>query len=114
MPSLRTLPGHIEGIATQLRGGRLSVRTERYAGSDRVVVDAWIDRVTFAAIGVIGMLSSGLLLLGAAVLGSSEHDLRNTLLAFGFFGLTITAVIQMRVVAQLLRRESDGGTTRRV
>ena len=30
---------HVEGIATQLRGGRLSVRTERYAGADRAIVD---------------------------------------------------------------------------
>jgi ubiquinone biosynthesis protein len=114
LPSLRTLPGHIEGIATQLRRGRLTTRVERYAGADRAVVDAWIDRVTFAAIGVFGLLASGLLLLAAAVLGNRQEDFRLTLELFGFFGLTVTAIIQMRVVAQLLRRESDGTATRRV
>ena len=72
LPSLRTLPGHVEGIATQLRGGRLSMRIERYAGDDRAVVDAWIDRVTFAAIGIFGLLGSALLLLAAAVLGDAK------------------------------------------
>ena len=92
LPSLRTLPGHVEGIATQLRGGRLSMRTERYAGDDRAVVDAWIDRVTFAAIGIFGLLGSALLLLAAAVLGDAQDDLRQTLQFFGFFGLAVTAV----------------------
>ena len=114
LPSLRTLPGHVEGIATQLRGGRLSIRTERYAGDDRAVVDAWIDRVTFAAIGIFGLLGSALLLLAAAVLGDAQDDFRQTLQFFGFFGLAVTAVVQMRVVAQLLHRESDGTTDRRV
>ena len=59
LPSLRTLPGNIEAIANQLRGGRLSTRVERYAGNDRAIVDAWIDRVMFAAIGVFGLLSVG-------------------------------------------------------
>ena len=35
LPALRTLPGHVEGIAAQLRRGRLSVRLQRYAGDDR-------------------------------------------------------------------------------
>ena len=114
LPSLRTLPGQLEGIATQLRRGRLNLRVERYAGADHAVVDAWIDRVTFAAIGIVGLLGSGLLLLAAAVLGNAQEDFRHTLMFFGFFGLTVTGVIQMRVVAQLLRRESDDATTRRV
>jgi ubiquinone biosynthesis protein len=114
LPSLRTLPGHLEGIATQLRSGRLTMRQERYAGNDREVVDAWIDRVTFAAIGVIGLLSSGLLLLAAAVVGNSDHDFQTTLQVFGFLGIIVTAVIQMRVVAQLLRRETDSTGQRRV
>jgi len=48
------------------------------------------------------------------VLGNQQEDFRHTLAFFGFFGLTVTGVIQMRVVAQLLRRESDGVTDRRV
>jgi ubiquinone biosynthesis protein len=114
LPSLRTLPGLVEGIGTQLRRGRLTMRLDRYAGSDRAVVDAWIDRVTFAAVGIIGLLSSGLLLLAAAVVGKSDGDFQSTLQIFGFFGIVVTAVIQMRVVAQLLRRESNGTNDRRV
>ena len=75
---------------------------------------AWIDRLTFAAIGIVGLLSSGLLLLAAAVVGNSDADFQSTLQVFGFFGIVVTAVIQMRVVAQLLRRESDDTYGRRV
>ena len=100
-------PANIEGIATQLRSGRLSMRVERYAGNDREVVDAWIDRVIFAAIGIIGLLASALFLVAAAVVGKSDDDFQSTLQVFGFFGIIVTSVIQMRVVAQMLRRESD-------
>ena len=31
LPSLRTLPGHVEAIASQMRTGHLSIRQERYA-----------------------------------------------------------------------------------
>jgi len=48
------------------------------------------------------------------VLGGVEDDFRQMLQPFGFFGLAVTSVIQMRVVAQLLRRTSDGTTIRRV
>jgi ubiquinone biosynthesis protein len=113
LPSLRTLPGHVEAVATQLRSGRLSVRTERYAGADREVVDAWVDRVVFAAMGLIGMVAAALLLVAAAFVPMKDDDFRTTLQVLGFFGIAVTAVIQMRVVAQLLRRE-DGTTDRRV
>jgi ubiquinone biosynthesis protein len=113
MPSLRTLPGHLEGIATQLRAGRLTTRVERYAGEDRAVVDAWIDRVIFATIGVSGLLASALFLVAAALV-QHDSDLQTTLQVLGFFGVIVTAVIQMRVVAQVLRRESGQSATRRV
>ncbi|MFN8025924.1 MAG: AarF/ABC1/UbiB kinase family protein [Acidimicrobiia bacterium] len=113
MPSLRTLPGHLEGIATQLRAGRLTTRVERYAGEDRAVVDAWIDRIIFATIGVSGLLASALFLVAASLV-EADTDLQTTLQVLGFFGVTVTAVIQMRVVAQVLRRESGQGTARRV
>jgi len=48
-----------------------------------------------------------------AIVGKSDDDFRTTLQVFGFFGIVVTAVIQMRVVAQILRRD-DGGTNRRV
>ncbi len=113
LPSLRTLPGHLEAVATQLRSGRLTTRIERFAGNDRAVVDAWIDRATFAAVGIIGLLSAALLLIAAAIVGKTDEDFQSTLQVFGFFGIVVTAVIQMRVVAQILRRD-DGGTNRRV
>ena len=68
LPSLRTLPGHAEAIAAQLRGGRLSMRVERFAGADREVVDGWVDRVIVRRRSAsFGLLSSAVLLLAAAV-----------------------------------------------
>ncbi len=114
LPSLRTLPGNVEAIANQLRSGRLSTRVERYAGTDRAVVDAWVDRVILASIGVFGLIASGLLLLAAAIVGKTDGDFQSTLLVIGFFGIIVTAVIEMRVVAQILRRESDIPGQRRI
>ena len=82
------------------------MRVERYAGDDRAVVDAWIDRVTFAAIGVVGLLGAGLLLVAAALV-DNDNDFATTFQVFGFFGIVITSVIQMRVVAQILRRDDS-------
>ena len=114
LPSLRTLPGHLEAVATQLRSGRLT-------HADRAVRRGTTGRSwtrgstgsTFAAVGVIGLLSAALLLIAAAIVGKTDDDFRSTLQVFGFFGIIVTAVIQMRVVAQILRRD-DGGTNRRV
>jgi ubiquinone biosynthesis protein len=108
LPSLRTLPGHVEAIATQLRRGRLSLRVERFAGADREVVDEWVDRAIFAAMGLLGMIASGVLLVAAALV-QSDDDFATALQVIGFFGVIVTAVIQMRVVAQILRRgDADG------
>ncbi len=106
LPSLRTLPGHAEAIAAQLRSGRLSMRVERFAGADRAIVDQWVDRVIFASIGIFGLLSSAVILLAATVV-DHDQDFTDTLQLFGYFGLVITSVILMRTVAQLLRREDD-------
>jgi ubiquinone biosynthesis protein len=108
LPSLRTLPGHVEAIATQLRGGRLTVRTERYSGADREVVDEWVDRVIFAAVGLIGLLGSALLLVAAAIV-DADNDFTTALQVIGFAGIIITSVIQMRTVAQIFRRNDDTG-----
>jgi NhaP-type Na+/H+ or K+/H+ antiporter len=91
----------------------LNVRTERYAGADREVVDAWVDRLVFAAMGLVGMVAAALLLVAAALVDPKDDDFRTTLQVLGFFGVAVTAVIQMRVVAQLLRRE-EGTADRRV
>ncbi len=113
LPSLRTLPGHVEGIATQLRGGRLSMRVEQFAGGDRDVVDAWLDRIIFAAVGVLGLMSAALL-LGAAALVHTDDDFATALQVIGFFGVIVTGVMQMRVVAQILRRDDRRGAESRV
>jgi ubiquinone biosynthesis protein len=111
LPSLRTLPTNIEAIATQLRGGRLTMRTERFAGNDREVVDEWVDRVVFAAIGLLGMIASAVLLVAAALI-NNDDDFATALQVIGFFGIIVTSVIQMRVVAQILRRGDQYGRRR--
>lgn len=77
------------------------------------MVGAWIDRVIFATIGVSGLIASALFLLASSLV-TDDADLQTTLQVLGFFGVTVTAVIQMRVVAQVLRRESGQTATRRV
>ncbi|HEY1280598.1 MAG TPA: AarF/UbiB family protein [Acidimicrobiales bacterium] len=114
LPSLRAMPSHVESIAAQLRTGRLRLRLERYAGADRAVVGAWIDRVLFAAIGMFGLLSSAVLLVAAGAVGEAVEGARDTLLILGFFGLIIGSVMLMRSVAQLLRDESASAGGRRV
>ncbi len=103
LPSLRALPEHAEEIGLQLRTGRLGVRVERYAGRDEEVVDTWIDRITFAALGAVGLVSSAVLLL-AGSLTSDNDDIAIVLRSVGFLGLAIAVTMQMRTVAQLLRR----------
>jgi ubiquinone biosynthesis protein len=104
LPALRTLPEHAETIANQLRAGRLTVRTERYAGGDRAVVESWVDRVVLATIGGSGAVASALLLLAAAT--TDDDDLEVTLAILGFAGLTCATVLLMRGAAQALRRRS--------
>jgi ubiquinone biosynthesis protein len=111
LPSLRTLPTNLEAIATQLRRGRLSMRVERFAGADRDVVDEWIDRTIFAAVGLLGMIASAVLLVAAALI-KHDDDFATALQVIGFFGIIVTSVIQMRVVAQILRRGDDQGRRR--
>ncbi len=102
MPSLRTLPEHAETLADQLRSGNLTVRTERYAGGDRDVVESWVDRIALAIVGGCGALASGLLFLAAV---NTDGDLRTTLLILGFAGMTAANVLLMRVAARALRRQ---------
>ena len=108
---LRTLPGHLEGIASQLRVGRLGIRVERFAGPDRAVVGAWIDRVVFAAIGMFGLVASSVILVSAQLAG--DGDTRGVLEAVGFAGIIMSAVMLLRSVARIVRAEaapaSDSG-----
>lgn len=107
LPALRTLPEHAETLAGQLRTGRLGIRSEHYAGGDRRIVDAWIDRVLVAVASCIGALTSGVVLVAAAM--APDADVRVALWVLGFSGLTAATVLMMRTVAQSLHGQSVRG-----
>jgi ubiquinone biosynthesis protein len=107
LPALRSLPEHAETLGSQLRSGRLVLRSERYAGGDRRVVEAWIDRVLVAVAGGIGALTSGSVLVAAAM--AEDSDIRDTLWILGFSGLTAATVLLLRTVAQSLHGQSMRG-----
>lgn len=102
LPALRTLPEHVETLANQLRAGRLSVRTERFAGQDRRLVEEWIDRVTLAAMGGFGAIAAAVLLLAGSSTG--DKGVRDTLWGLGFVALAFATALLMRSAAQTLRR----------
>jgi ubiquinone biosynthesis protein len=96
LPALRTLPEHAEAIASQLRGGSLTVRTERYAGGDRDVVDRWVDRAVLAGIGGFAGVASALLLVAAAATDNTKVQT----------GMTLAAILMLRGAARALRRHA--------
>ena len=101
-------------LAEQLRNGRLTMRVDRFTGPDRAVVGGWVDRVTFAAIGIFGLLSSAVLLLASALIPDDQDGVRNTLQLIGFLGVTVSSIMQMRSVAHLLRSETGTDEDHRV
>jgi ubiquinone biosynthesis protein len=110
LPALRTLPEHAETLAAQLRTGRLVLRSERYGGGDRRVVDAWLDRVLVAAAGGIGALTSAAVLVAGSM--ATVHGVRDACWALGFSGLTAATVLLLRTVAQSLHAQSVRGDWR--
>jgi hypothetical protein len=104
LPSLRTMPEHLETLANQLRAGVLTIRTERYAGADREVVERWVDRISLIVVAGFGAVASALLLLAGSATSTSEEGIRGALWGVGFAGLSFSAVLLMRGVAQILRR----------
>jgi ubiquinone biosynthesis protein len=104
MPALRTLPEHAETLASQLRAGRLLVRTERYAGSDRAVVENWLHRALVVVAGGAGALTSAVLLVAGSL--SPNTVVRDALWTLGFAGLTCATVLLMRTVAQALHAQT--------
>jgi ubiquinone biosynthesis protein len=102
LPSLRTLPETAEAVGAQLRAGRLTLRIDRFAGDDRAVVDDWMSRALVTVSGGFGALASAALLVAAGV--SRTEDVRQTLWVLGFGGLTFSATLLMRTVAQAMRR----------
>ncbi|HEY3729026.1 MAG TPA: AarF/UbiB family protein [Solirubrobacteraceae bacterium] len=105
LPALRTLPEHAEALATQLRAGRLTVRTERYAGADREVVEGWLNRVLVAVASAAGAIASG----GILVAGSLARikGVQDALWILGFAGLTGALILLTRTIAQSLHERSD-------
>jgi ubiquinone biosynthesis protein len=103
LPALRTLPEHTEAIATQLRSGRMVLRTERYTGADRPVVEAWLNRILVAASGAAGVVASAILLVAGSL--TSNRTIRDVIWTLGFMGLTTTTVLLMRTVAQALHAQ---------
>jgi ubiquinone biosynthesis protein len=102
LPSLRTLPESFEAITGQLRAGRLTLRTEHFGGDDREVVDRWMSQALVTFSGGAGALASAGLLVAAGV--TRMEDVRETLWVLGFGGLTFSATLLMRTVAQALHR----------
>ncbi|MBV9422063.1 MAG: hypothetical protein JOZ98_04070 [Solirubrobacterales bacterium] len=104
LPALRTLPEHAEALATQWRSGRLTLRTERYAGSDRWVLDAWVNHGLVMLVGAAGAITSGLLLVAGSL--APVKAVRDALWIVGFSGLAFAAVLLMRAAAQALHSET--------
>jgi ubiquinone biosynthesis protein len=104
LPALRTLPEHAETIASQLRSGRLLVKTEHYGGSDQAVVERWLNRVLVAVAGGAGALISTVLLVAGSL--SPDRVVRDAMWVLGFAGLTCGTVLLMRTAAQALHVEN--------
>ena len=105
MPSLRTLPGHAEAISEQLRSGQLTIRSRRFADADEAAfVRDLANRAVLAAVGLVGILTSAVLLVAAT--GAATTDETNTLEGIGYVGLFLGSVITMRVVALVVRDRS--------
>ncbi len=103
LPALRTLPEHTEAVASQMRLGRLVLRTERYAGGDRKVVENWLNRALVALAAAGGALTSGVVLVAGSL--TADKTIRDVLWTLGFIGLTGTVVLLMRTAAQALHAQ---------
>jgi ubiquinone biosynthesis protein len=105
MPSLRTLPGHAEAIGSQLRAGQLTIRTQRYADAhEAAFVRDLVNRGVLAAVGIIGMVASAIVLLASTAEGDATQA--STLAGVGYVGLFLSTIISMRVVALVVRDRS--------
>ncbi len=103
LPALRALPEHTEAIAGQLRLGRMVLRTERYTGADRPVVETWVNRILVALAAAAGALTSAILLAAGSL--TSTRAVRDVLWTLGFSGLTSTTVLLLRTAAQALHAQ---------
>jgi ubiquinone biosynthesis protein len=61
--------------------------------------------VLFAGVGSVGLLTSALFFVGAGLAGGGRTA--TTLIAIGSIGIVLSSVMLLRVVAQIVRRQSD-------
>jgi hypothetical protein len=79
------------------------MRIERYAGSDRLVVEGWLNRVLVGASGGAGVLAAGTILVAGSL--SPDKAVRDALWIVGLCGLTGATILLMRTVAQALHAQ---------
>ena len=79
------------------------MRTERYAGADRAVVENWLNRALVALATAAGALTSATLLVAGSL--SPDKGVRDVIWVLGFAGLTGTVVLLLRTVAQALHAQ---------
>ena len=82
----------------------MTVRTERYAGGDRSVVEGWLNRILVVLAGGVGALTSGLLLVAGSL--STDRVVRDVLWTLGFSGLTFATILLLRTAAQALHAQA--------
>jgi ubiquinone biosynthesis protein len=105
LPALRSLPGHAEAVASQLRAGQLTVRTRLFADqSDATFVRDLINRALLAAVGLVGILTSAIILL-ASTRAATRGD-ETIMEGIAYVGLFLGSIIIMRVIALIVRDRS--------
>ena len=102
LPVLRSMPQLTEDIALQARSGRLTLRVDRWSGADGHRLDQWISHIVFAAIGMVGLVASALLLIAAGMWANDPVALY--LRVIGFVGIVLSTSMQLRVVARILAK----------
>ena len=102
LPALRSLPQLGEDLAFQARAGRLTLRVDRFEGGDGRRIERWINQILFTVIGVVGLIASALLFIAAGL--TANESVAVYLRVIAFVGIILAAAMQLRVVAQVLRR----------
>ena len=102
LPVLRSMPQLTEDIALQARSGRLTLRVDRWSGSDGHRLDQWISRILFATIGAVGLVASAMLLIASGL--SPNEQVAIYLRIIGFVGIVLSTAMQLRVVARIMSR----------
>ena len=79
------------------------VRTERFAGGDRGVVESWLNRSLVGLATAAGSVTSAILLAAGSL--SPDRGVRDVIWTLGFSGLTCSTVLLLRTVAQALHAQ---------